>query len=146
MEKLEKLTLAFNQDRDEHLAGLFGPERMLAAADYDRNLPMITQREQLISIGVKARDIEGNLEEVLHALNLIGVKVLKRNVPKEIIASTLDKALDDLVPCIWKCDGYCEVIDVDPRGEFLPKGVAELKALALSGAISLDSEVISMFE
>lgn len=145
-EKLSKLTEQFNQDRNEAINGLEGHDRIAAMAEYDSQVAMITQREQLISIGVNSKDVEHNLNEIIEALELIGVTVLRKNVPDIRVVGVLEQALDDLVPLMWKCEGYFEVIDADPKGEFLSRGMFQLKQLAFAGAVSLDPEVVSLFK
>jgi hypothetical protein len=146
MAKLNELTDKFCASRNEFLDGLSDKERLFKAAEYDSELPMITQREQLILIGVNSKDVEHNLHEILTALELIGVVVLRKGVPDEHLVSVLERSLDDLVPCMWKCEGYQEVIDADPDGRFLSKGMKELKQAMFSGAVSLDSDVLSLFK
>lgn len=145
-EKIASLTEKFNADREEFLSGFTGEERMFKAAEYDSELPRITQREQLILIGVNARDVEHNLAEIITALEMIGVIVLRKNVPDDHLREVLEKSLDDLVPCMWKCEGYQEVIDADPHGKFLSKGMKELKQAMFSSGVSLDSDVLSLFK
>jgi hypothetical protein len=145
MVKLNAFTDEFNSAREEHLLGLEGTERMKAAALYDKDRPKTSQRQQLISIGVNAKDLEHNLQEVILGLDLMGVKVLRKGVPNERVIDVLDKALDDIVPSMWKCDGYFEVIDADPRGEFLSRGDRELKRIAFSGLVEITPDLVQVF-
>jgi hypothetical protein len=145
MAKLNYFTDEFNRDREEHLFGLEGLERMKAAALYDQDRPKTSQRQQLISIGVNANDLEHNLKEVILGLDLMGVKVMRKGVPDERVIDVLDKALDDILPSMWKCDGYFEVIDADPRGEFLSRGERELKRIAFSGVVEVTPDLVQVF-
>jgi hypothetical protein len=112
-EKLEKIVFEWNSERNNYIDGLSEDEKISGLIQFDSTRPLTTNRIQLETIGVDCSNLEDNIEEVIQALALIGVKVMiSENTKMDAVVATMKRAIEDQVHEIWRPDGMFEVIEI----------------------------------
>lgn len=116
-EKLHHISSLAVKKREQYQSKYSGIDRTIMEVEYDESRPLITNRKQLEMIGVDCSNLENNLEEVVFALSLLGVKVLYKSSSRSGVAKKLSKALDEEVPAMWGLDNVYEVLFITASDE-----------------------------
>ena len=117
--KLTNLVESFNKSRNEYIFQ-FSPDLFdLAAFNFDSSRPATTNKEQLEKIGVDCSDVNGNLEEIVEGLRLIGVSLIFKNMPRYRIVEVISHVINDETLDLWRGEHMSEYVDLDPANEYI---------------------------
>lgn len=131
-----------NNKRNEFVSQFKVEDRPFHSLVFDQNMPITTNRVQLEMIGIDCSNPHENLDEIIEGLNVIGIKIISKNMPKEAVADVVSIFIEDPVHENWCSEEMCELIDLDPHGKWISKEESEDKkdALGVTSFVFLSKE------